>query len=248
MTLSRNHFCTNKVQINPFMSQPGFKNMPHFPLRRTIVAATPWAIGFVTAAVAPLAQAHVGADGGLSHNHDAMTGFMAGAAHPLTGLDHLAAMVSVGLWSALSLGTKVSSSGGARRLLSAPLAFAATLLIGALMALQGLMAPGVEPMIAVSLLAMGLLVATRTALPTGISAALVAGFALFHGLAHGQELGSHAAAALGGMVLSTMALHTVGIGAGLLLRHRSPWVPRVAGAGVAALGAGLLSPAIAAVF
>lgn len=194
------------------------------------------------------AQAHVGAHGGLAHTHEALGSFMAGAAHPLTGLDHLAAMVSVGLWSALSLGTKVSSSGGARRLLSAPLAFAAALLIGALLALQGVKLPGVEPMIAVSLLAMGLLVATRTALPTGIGAALVAGFALFHGLAHGQELGGHATVALAGMVLSTMALHTVGIGAGLLLRQRSRWVPRIAGAGVAALGVGILSPAIAAVF
>jgi len=244
MNFFANHFCTNKVQIDPFTSQPGFKTMFYTSLRRTILVATPWAIGLLTASAA---HAHVGADGGLGHSHSAMSSFMAGAAHPLAGLDHLAAMVSVGLWSALSLGGQVSSSGGARRLLSAPLAFAATLLIGALMALQGITIPGIEPMIAVSLLTMGLLGATRTTLPTGIGAVLVAGFAVFHGLAHGQELGGHALAALGGMVLSTVALHTVGMGAGLLLRRRSRWVPRVAGAGVAALGIGLLSPAIAAV-
>jgi urease accessory protein len=212
-----------------------------------MMATKPWAIGLATASLASLAHAHVGSDSGLGHSHDVVGSFMAGAAHPLTGLDHLAAMVSVGLWSALSLGAQVSATGSARRLLSAPLAFAATLLIGALLAMQGLTLPGIEPMIAVSLLAMGLLVATRTALPTGIGAALVAGFALFHGLAHGQELGGHAAA-LAGMVLSTMALHTVGIGAGLVLRRHSRWVPRIAGAGVAMLGLGLLSPAIAGVF
>lgn len=222
--------------------------MPNTSLRRTIVATAPWAAGLAAVSLTSLAQAHVGADAGLGHTHGTFGSFMDGAAHPLTGLDHLAAMVSVGLWSALSLGTKVSSSGGARRLLSAPLAFAATLLIGALMALRGVTLPGVEPMIATSLLAMGLLVATRTALPTGVGVALVAGFALFHGLAHGQELGGHAASALAGMVLSTMALHTVGIGAGLALRHRSRWVPRIAGAGVAALGLGLLSPATAGAF
>lgn len=222
--------------------------MPNTFLRRTTLACTPWAAGLVAASLTSAAHAHLGSDGGLAHAHDVAGSFMAGAAHPLTGWDHFAAMVSVGLWSALSLGTKVTPSDEARRLLSAPLAFAATLLIGALMALKGVTLPGVEPMIAASLLALGLLVATRSAMPTGVGAALVAGFALFHGLAHGQELSGHAAAALTGMVMSTMALHTVGIGAGLVLRQRSLWVPRLAGVGVAALGLGLLSPATAGVF
>ena len=221
--------------------------MPTTSFRRTIVACAPWATGLAAATLASVAQAHVGADG-LAHHHGAFDSFTAGAAHPLTGLDHLAAMISVGLWSALTLGAKAAPSASARHLLSAPLAFAATLLIGALMALNGVTLPGVEPMIAASLLALGLLVATRTALPPGLGAALVAGFALFHGLAHGQELGGHAGAALTGMVLSTMALHTVGIGFGLALRQRSRWLPRIAGVGVATLGLGLLSPAIAGVF
>lgn len=218
--------------------------MPTTSFRRTIVVCAP-CLAAVT--LASLAQAHVGADG-LAYHHGAFDSFTAGAAHPLTGLDHLASMVSVGLWSALSLGAKSTPSASAKCLLSAPLAFAATLLMGALMALNGVTLPGVEPMIAASLLALGLLVATRTALPTGLGAALVAGFALFHGLAHGQELGGHAAAALTGMILSTMALHAVGIGFGLALRQRSRWLPRIAGIGVATLGLGLLSPAIAGVF
>ncbi len=217
--------------------------------RRTIVACAPWAAGLATASLSTVAHAHLGTDGGLGHAHDALGSFIVGAAHPLTGLDHLAAMVSVGLWSALSLGTAVQTpSGIAKRLLSAPLAFAATLLIGALMALKGMTLPGVEPMIAVSLLALGLLVATRARLPKGIAAALVAGFALFHGMAHGQAMEGHAALALAGMLLSTMALHGVGMGAGLLLRQRSVWAPRLAGVGIAAFGLGLLTPATAGVF
>lgn len=221
--------------------------MPTTSFRRTIVACAPWAAGLAAATLASVAQAHVGADG-LAHSHGAFDSFTAAAVHPLTGLDHLAAMVSVGLWSALSLGDQSMPSTSAKRLLSAPLAFAATLLVGALMALNGVTLPGVEPMIAASLLALGLLVATRTQLPMGVGTALVAGFALFHGLAHGQELGGHAGAALTGMVLSTLVLHTAGIGLGLALRQRSRWLPRIAGMGVAALGLGLLSPAIAGVF
>ena len=223
--------------------------MPNHTFRCTILACTPRVAGLMTASLTAVAHAHVGADGGLGHNHDVLGSFMAGVAHPLAGVDHLAAMVSVGLWSALNLSDEpASSTGRVKRLFSAPLAFATTLLIGALMALQWVSVPGVEPMIAVSLLAMGLLVATRTQLPTALGAALVAGFALFHGLAHGQEVGGHAAAALTGMVLSTMALHTIGIGAGLALRRHHRWLPRIAGAGVAALGLSLLTPAIAGAF
>ncbi|RZL04188.1 MAG: HupE/UreJ family protein [Rubrivivax sp.] len=222
--------------------------MSKSPLHRTMLACVPWIVGGATASLTTLAQAHVGAHGGLAHSHDALGSFMAGAAHPLTGLDHLAAMVSVGLWSALSLHEPASAGAQAKRLLAAPLAFAATLLVGALMALQGIAVGGVEPMIAASLLAIGLMVATRTTLPTAIGAVLVAGFALFHGLAHGQELGGLAAAALAGMVLSTLALHTVGIGAGLLLRQHGQWVPRIAGIGVAAMGLAWLSPAVAGAF
>ncbi len=76
-------------------------------------------------------------------------------------------------------------------------------------------------------------------------------FALFHGLAHGAELaGGHAAAALAGMVLSTAALHAAGIGLGIALRRPSTgagrWASRLAGLAVAAFGATLLTPAIAA--
>ncbi len=185
-------------------------------------------------ALLPLAaNAHTGADAGLHH------GFMAGFMHPVTGADHLAAMVAVGLWSALT----------ARRawpdLLWAPLAFAAMLLVGALMGMAGVQLPAVEPMIAASLLVLGLLVVTRTHMPASAAAIVVGAFAIFHGLAHGTELAHTAGAAstLVGMVGATVLLHAAGIAIGWALRHANVWVPRVAGAAVVMFGAVLLAQA-----
>lgn len=223
-------------------------------IRRTILASA----GVAAALVSPAVMAHIGADG-ASHVHGTgmLSSLVAGAAHPLTGLDHLAAMVSVGLWSALGVSSQQSQPNqrpnrqtSVRAVLAAPTAFALTLLLGAVLGMGGLSLPGVEPMIAASLLVLGLLVATRMRLPAGAGAALVAAFALFHGLAHGAELGGHALATLSGMVLSTAALHASGLGLGLSLRKQSQqaqrWVPRLAGAGVAAWGLSLLAPAVAA--
>jgi urease accessory protein len=183
------------------------------------------------AALPLAAAAHTGADAGLHH------GFAAGFLHSLTGFDHLAAMLAVGLWSALA----------ARRawpdLLWAPLGFAAMLLAGALAGLAGAwMAAPVEPMIAASLLVLGLLVLTRWRLPAPAGVALVGLFALFHGLAHGHELAGEGAAALtlAGMVGATVLLHLLGIAVGWSLRHANRWLPRAAGAAVAVLGLALL--------
>ncbi|MDN6883573.1 HupE/UreJ family protein [Variovorax sp. CAN2819] len=189
------------------------------------------------AAVAALplaASAHTGVDGGMHH------GFVTGFMHPLTGADHLAAMVAVGLWSALA----------ARRawpdLLWAPLAFAGMLLAGALAGLAGVQLPAVEPMIAASLLVLGLLVVTRVRLPAVAAMALVGVFAVFHGVAHGYELASEQGAALtlAGMVCATVLLHAAGIAIGWALRNANAWLPRVAGAAVVGLGATLLAQAI----
>jgi urease accessory protein len=176
------------------------------------------------------ASAHTGADAGMHH------GFMAGFLHPLAGADHLAAMVAVGLWSALT----------ARRawpdLLAAPLGFALMLLVGALLGLAGVQLPAVEPMIAASLLVLGLLVLTQRRLPALAAAALVGLFAVFHGLAHGQELAGESGAALtlAGMLAATLLLHAAGILIGWSLRHANRWMPRIAGAAVAIFGAALL--------
>ena len=184
------------------------------------------------AALPLAASAHVGVDGAAHH----AAGFAQGFLHPFTGMDHLAAMVAVGLWSAL-----IARS--ARDVLWAPVGFAAMLLAGALVGLSGVQLPAVEPMIAASLLAIGLLVVTRLRLPGPVAAAVVGVFAVFHGVAHGYELsGDHGAGlAIAGMVLATALLHAGGIAIGWALRRRTVWLPRVAGAAVALFGAALLA-------
>ncbi|MCW5653315.1 HupE/UreJ family protein [Hydrogenophaga sp.] len=162
--------------------------------------------------------AHVGADGGGHH------GFLTGFFHPITGLDHLAAMLAVGVWSAMT----------ARRIWAAPLAFASLLLVGALLAQAGIAFPAIEPMIAASMLVVGLLLAAQVKLPEAAGAVLVGAFALFHGAAHGQELAG--AGALLGMVAGTALLHVAGMGVGLVMRRHSAWLPRAAGAAVALFG------------
>jgi len=185
----------------------------------------------LAAALPAAAFAHTGVDG---HTH---LDFFSGFVHPLTGMDHLAAMVAVGLWSALA----------ARRagpeLLWGPMGFAGMLLLGALLGLQGVQLPAVEPMIAASLLVTGLLVVARWHV-AGIAAALIVGvFAVFHGLAHGYELAAapSAWATLSGMLAATVLLHLAGLGAGWALRGASAWLPRAAGAVVAVFGVTLLA-------
>lgn len=167
------------------------------------------------------ASAHVGGDGG---GHP---GFVAGFGHPFFGLDHLAAMLAVGVWSALA----------ARHIGAALIpvaAFALTLLAGALLAQAGLPFPAVEPMIAASLLVVGLLLALRARLGAPAAAALVAVFALFHGAAHGKELAG--APALAGMVLGTALLHGVGLLLGRWLQQRHVMLARAIGVAIAVFG------------
>ena len=172
------------------------------------------------------ALAHTGALG--DHVH---TGFMAGLLHPFTGIDHLAAMLAVGVWSALAV----------RPVWVAPLAFVALLGAGALGGLAGVAVPGMEPMIAASLLVTGLLIATRAQWPVR-AAALVAGlFAFFHGAAHGMELsGVGVAQALAGMLIGSAALHLTGIGLGRWVFDQRRWLSAMAGGAVALLGSALL--------
>lgn len=176
------------------------------------------------------ADAHTGADGGVHH------GFFSGFLHPITGLDHLTAMLGVGLWSTLS------AAALDRRLLWAPLGFTLILLAGALLGFSGVQAGGVEPMIATSVLLVGLLAATRLPMPGIAAAALVGVFAVFHGLAHGLELAPQdgGLSALAGMALATLALHGAGMLAGVALRGHHRWLPRLLGAGIALFGASLL--------
>lgn len=174
------------------------------------------------AAFAGLAHAHGGGD----HVH---TGLLAGFLHPLTGVDHLAAMLAVGFWSALAV----------RPAWAAPAAFVGVLSLGALAGFAGVPVPAVEPMIAASLLVLGLLVAMRRGMPLAAAAGLAGAFAFFHGAAHGSELAG--GAALAGMVLATAALHALGITLGRLVLARHPGLSRAAGAIVALSGVAMLA-------
>ena len=179
-------------------------------------------LGLAALCLPALALAHVGGDGAAHH------GFAAGFTHPFTGIDHLLAMLLIGLWSATLT----------RRWWVAPLAFVVMLLVGALLASAGLALPAVEPVIALSLVLLGALLAARTAWPAAAMAAVAALFALFHGAAHGTEL--QGMEALAGMVLATALLHGIGLFAGHALRRHSLWWARTAGIVASLVGAVLL--------
>lgn len=196
--------------------------------RKSIALATllPSALAAGAACAHPIYE-HVAEAAGMASS--AAEGFM----HPLTGADHLCAMIALGVWSAMTC----------KRVWLAPLAFASVLLIGALLGLARMPLPAVEPMIAASLLVIGLLTAAQARLPEGLGATIAGLFALFHGHAHGYELPETAIALpyIAGFMAATVILHCAGIAGGLALRRAHAWLPRVAGVGVALYGVLLLA-------
>ena len=137
--------------------------------------------------------------------------FLTGLAHPLTGLDHMMAMVMVGVWGALL---------GGRAVWLVPSAFVATMMAGFILAVLGVELPFVEPMIQASIVVIALLVALALPVPPAVAMVIVAAFALFHGFAHGTEVGasSHAPFA-SGFALGTAILHALGLALGLAARY-----------------------------
>lgn len=133
--------------------------------------------------------------------------FAAGFSHPLFGADHILAMVGVGLWAALL---------GGRAVWQVPLAFVLTMVAGFGLAMADVGLPFVEPAVAASVVVLGLLALIALQAPPKIAMALVGFFALFHGHAHGGELGEAGAwPFLTGFALATAALHALGVGIGL---------------------------------
>jgi urease accessory protein len=152
-------------------------------------------------------------------------GFGDGFLHPLTGWDHLLAMIAVGLWAAQHRG---------RSLWLIPLSFVGVMLFGGILGVAGVSVPGAELMIAISVLILGGFVATTTRFRPSVSMVVVGLFALFHGYAHGHEMPT-AASALPfsmGFVLATVLLHGVGLTAGLRCQEK-PLVLRWAGVTIA---------------
>ena len=131
---------------------------------------------------------------------------LAGFTHPLSGLDHILVMIAVGLWAAQI---------GGRALWLVPSAFVGTMAFGFALALAGVHLPFVEPAILASVVALGLLVAMAVRMQAVACAAVVGVFALFHGYAHGGELGAAGALPFStGFVIATALLHAAGIGLG----------------------------------
>lgn len=161
-------------------------------------------------------------------------GWLAGAGHPLTGLDHLLAMVGVGLWAA-------QQQGQGRWAL--PCTFLATMLLGGVSGFAGVSLPGLESGIAASVLALGLAVALAVRPPLPLAMLATAGFALCHGMAHGLELPAMASAwtYAAGFTAVTAALHGAGYAVARWMPQAAAPLVRLAGLGAAVAGGYLLA-------
>jgi len=165
------------------------------------------------------------------------SGFIHGFSHPFSGMDHIMAMVAVGLLAARL---------GGRALWLVPLSFIAMMAVGGLLGITGVGLPLVETGIALSVIVLGALVALDVKLPTALAMGIAGFFALFHGHAHGAEM-PLAVSGLSfglGFVAATALLHGAGIGLGAgiarALAHSSRPITRLGGAAMALAGLGLL--------
>lgn len=159
--------------------------------------------------------------------HEAL-GVAAGLMHPLTGVDHMLAMVAVGLWAALR---------GGRTLMSWPATFVAAMLVG--FGVGGAFGPvsGIEPAVLATVIVLGGLTAADARMPDGPGLALIALFGALHGYAHGADTGGGSLTFEAGMVAATAALHLVGIGLGLGLK-RFGWPEMIRLLGLSAMTGG----------
>jgi urease accessory protein len=185
---------------------------------------------FATITIAVLA-----ANPALAHTGDGVGGLMSGFLHPITGPDHVVAMIAVGLWGGIL---------GAPAIWQLPVVFPVVMAVAGAMGVLGVPLPAVEVGIALSGVVLGLMVLFLVRPPIAVTAAIVGLFAIFHGHAHGTELPDAAnpfAYALG-FVVATGLLHLAGIAFGLLMaRPAGVVVVRAAGGAIAAAGTAFLT-------
>ena len=175
----------------------------------------------------PLAQAHIVTTETM--------GLLSGVVHPLTGADHVLAAVAAGIWAAVSGGSR------ARSVIAA---FLGMLSLGAVAGFAGASLGLVEPVIALSVITLGVLIALRVSLPGLVAPAIAGGFALFHGYAHAAGLPMMAGSAwyLLGLLMATSILLGSGVGLGRWLVKSESRIPlRLAGGFVALIGSLLLA-------
>ena len=176
----------------------------------------------------------------LAHSNTGMAGgFLSGFQHPLGGLDHLLAMVAVGIWGAFL---------GRPLIVALPVIFPTVMAVGGVLGMAGLPIPPVELGIALSVVVLGAAIASAVRAPVWAASVLVSVFAIFHGYAHGQELPA-AADPVGysaGFVLATGLLHLTGIAIGLVAaRPGGALVTRGLGGLIAVAGVYFLVQALA---
>lgn len=177
-----------------------------------------------------LAMAILATAPALAHTEGAGVsgGFLSGLAHPISGMDHVVAMVAVGLWGAFL---------GPPAIWTLPIVFPVVMAFGGVLGILGVPIPAVEVGIAVSAIVLGLCVAFAFKPPLSIAAVIVGAFAIFHGYAHGTELpeAANAYAYALGFVIATGLLHLLGIAFGLLARWDAGKLAVRAGGGLIAL-------------
>src|SRR5471030_947469 len=171
----------------------------------------------------------------FAHTGSVSGGFVGGLAHPVFGLDHVIAMVAVGLWGAAL---------GVPAIFLLPVTFPLVMAVGGVLGILGVPLPGTEIGIALSAIMLGLMVAIEARPPIWVALVVVGAFAIFHGHAHGTELptGANAVAYSLGFVIATGLLHLAGIAFGLLARWTTGKIAvRTMGALIACIGVLFLS-------
>jgi len=171
----------------------------------------------------------------FAHTGQNANGFIAGVTHPISGLDHVAAMVAVGLWGGIL---------GKPSLWLLPITFPLIMCVGATLGIAGVPVPAVEEGIALSGVVLGAMVLFAIRPPLWLSMTLVVIFAIFHGYVHGAEFPNSAnpVGYAAGFVLATSALHLIGIAIGQLWHWRSgKLVVRACGAAIAIAGGAFLT-------
>ncbi len=184
---------------------------------------TKWLVTLGLMLSATLAIAHPGHDAQVSN------GFLSGLLHPLLGIDHLLAMGAIGFWSIRQNITMKRAT---------PLFVVGGMIAGAGLAWAGVSLVGVETGIAMSVLLVGVLIATLAKLPTAVGGTLVALFMVAHGYAHGTEMaqGSSLLLYMAGFVIATLAITFVGRGLGTVLLKSDNRITRALGGVVAVIG------------
>jgi urease accessory protein len=169
-----------------------------------------------------IAEAHPG--------HGVAVGFWPGVNHPLSGFDHILAMVAVGIWAAQL---------GGRYLWAVPLSFVSLMAVGGVLGVAGIPVPYVEQGIIMSILILGLMIVASVRLPLWASCGIVGLFALCHGHAHGAEMPLSASGLSygAGFIVATTCLHLTGIGLGIALEKLAHvQLVRLAGAAIVMCG------------